>query len=86
MLALGIMEVGRSVNTGTHTTSCLNVCIDLTDADLILLLFGAELVKLFDKLNILIENASLLLSVLFSLLRQLHLQSRYTVLDLLSLL
>lgn len=80
------MEIGWSVNTGTHTTSRLNVCIDLTDADLILLLFGAELVKLFDELNVLIENASLLLSVLFSLLRQLHLQCGYTVLDLLSLL
>ena len=80
------MEIGRSVNTGTHTTSRLNVCIDLTDADLILLLFGTKLVKLFDELNVLIENTSLLLSVLFSLLRQLHLQCGYTVLDLLSLL
>ena len=59
---------------------------DLSDSNLKLLLLGSQLVKLFDQLDILLEDPSILLSMLFGFFGQFLLQSCHVSLDLCSLL
>ena len=83
------MEVDRCVCATCSDALALhhlNVCADFTHTDFQLLLFRSQLVQLLDQLNVLFEDALVLLGVLLCFFLELLLESLNTVLDLSALL